>query len=86
MEQRLRQTLEQLHEELEQADSLDPGSRELLREVMGDIREALDRPQTSESASLLDRLREATGEFEESHPRLTAAVGRVADALSNLGI
>jgi hypothetical protein len=31
-------------------------------------------------------LREATRNFEESHPTLAAAVGRVVDALSNLGI
>jgi hypothetical protein len=35
---------------------------------------------------LVDRLRLATKRFEETHPKLTAVVGRVADALSNLGI
>jgi hypothetical protein len=36
--------------------------------------------------SLLERLNEATQHFKESHPTLTAMVGRVADSLSNLGI
>jgi len=34
----------------------------------------------------VDRLSEAMEQFEESHPSLTEAVGRLAAALSNLGI
>jgi Domain of unknown function (DUF4404) len=39
-----------------------------------------------EEGSLADRLREAGRNFEESHPTLTATLGRVVDALSALGI
>jgi hypothetical protein len=35
---------------------------------------------------LVERLREAVDEFEESHPALTEAVGRVVDALAKMGI
>lgn len=84
---RLRETLEELHGELERSDSLDAESRALLEEVMGDIHEALERSGGDpDNPSLIDRLREAAHQFEESHPTVTAAVGRVADALSNLGI
>ena len=36
--------------------------------------------------SLSDRLKETTEDLEKSHPRLTLAIGAVADALSRLGI
>jgi len=57
--------------------------------VLSDIRAAIEEggEETSdENESLLERLNEATRHFEESHPTLTAMVGRVAESLSNLGI
>ena len=38
------------------------------------------------TAPLADRLQEATDQFEQTHPRLTLAIGAVAEALSRLGI
>jgi predicted nucleic acid-binding Zn-ribbon protein len=85
---RLRETLEELESELEQAEALAPQSRERLAHVLGEVRELLgeDVEPREEHRSLLDRLREATREFEEEHPALAETVGRVATALSNLGI
>jgi hypothetical protein len=82
----LQRMLEQLHEELEhtRSDDVDERSRELLRSVMQDLRE-LDA-EAEEDQTLLDRLGEAARDFEKSHPKLAAAVGRVMDTLSNLGI
>ena len=34
----------------------------------------------------ITRLQDATSQFEESHPRLTLAIGAVAEALARLGI
>jgi hypothetical protein len=56
---------------------------------MRDIRQVLDRSGEElgrPHSSLIERLRQARQHFEESHPTLTAAMGRVADTLSNLGI
>ena len=92
MEQReLRETLARLQDELRRSRQLDPASRELLESLAGDI-EALLHPDAEEPdaraalASLADRLRGAIAHFEEAHPALTTAVGRVADALASLGI
>lgn len=87
-DQHLREMLEKLHAELKQAGgTLDEKSRELLRAVMDDIR-AIVEPSADEAhpESLGQRLREAVDEFEESHPALTEAVGRVVDALAKMGI
>ena len=88
-ETRLRNTLEELQDALEEPESVDEESRALLGELMRDIQALLERPpeeREQESPSLLERLAEVKEQFEDSHPSLTAAVNRVANALSNLGI
>jgi hypothetical protein len=82
----LRDELEHLRRELSEAASLDPEDRELLAKLAGDIERLLADEASGSGAPLADRLRLATKRFEETHPKLTAVVGRVADALSNLGI
>jgi CII-binding regulator of phage lambda lysogenization HflD len=87
-EKHLRQMLEQLHTELQRADTIDDRSRELLRTVLGDIEDLLERKQkrSTEPESIIEQLREAVRAFETTHPTLTSAIGRVADALAGIGI
>ena len=85
----LRRRLAELHAELENVDAVDAEARAALEEVMHEIRDVLARSEDeerSEAPSLADRLRDAGRHFEESHPTLTATLGRVVDALSALGI
>ena len=86
--QRLREDLARLKAELESSPDVDPEARELVAEISRDVEALLARSEGSsdEQESLVDRLRSAADSFEESHPSLTAAVGRIADALSALGI
>jgi CII-binding regulator of phage lambda lysogenization HflD len=87
-EKHLRQMLEQLHTELQRADTIDDRSRELLRSVLGDIEDLLERKQKrgTKPESIIEQLREAVRAFETTHPTLTSAIGRVADALAGIGI
>ena len=85
----LRERIQELLNELEQIEAGDSEARSRLSSVLHDISEAIEESDEAESEgpdSLIERLNEATRHFEESHPRLTAMVGRVADSLSNLGI
>jgi hypothetical protein len=85
----LRDTLEKLHQELEQVDSLDDESRERLEHLMGDIRTVLDREEPSSAEhyqSLGDQLTDAIQQYEISHPSLTVAMGHALDILSGAGI
>lgn len=85
----LRQRIQELLDELEQIDTQDAAAREHLAHVLRDIREAVEAPDEAapdQGESLIDRLNDATRQFEESHPTLTAMVGRLAESLSNLGI
>lgn len=85
---RLRQTLEELEQELERTGPVDEGSRELLEHVISEVREILARTEEPEEEprSLRDRLSEATDAFEADHPALAETLGRLATALSQLGI
>ncbi len=86
----LRERLEQLHEELESTDSVETDARELLGSLLADIQSLLDRSSDADAAhtpsSLSKRLEATRREWETSHPTLSAAVGRVMDTLSNMGI
>ncbi len=45
-----------------------------------------EKPRLLVDTALLDRLRDATGRFEVTHPNLTAGMAQVIDSLTNLGI
>jgi len=91
--QQLRAQLASLHQALADAQSdeseggarVGPEARELLQAVMRDIQRLLDERE-EEPEGLVDRLREAVEDFEESHPALSEAAGRVIDALARMGI
>lgn len=85
----LRDTLEKLHRELEQAENLDDDSRERLQHLEVHIQAVLDREESSsteEDDSLGDRLNDAIQEYEVTHPDLTTVLRHVMDILSGAGI
>ena len=83
----LREQLAALHVALGDGDSVGPEARELLRAVMDDIQRVLDIEAGDEQPEgIVDRLRDAVEDFEESHPTLAEAAGRVIDALARMGI
>jgi hypothetical protein len=76
-----------LHNELEQDASLDASTSDMLRSTMTDIEGVLERPDSAppaagEPETMTGRLREATWELEESHPRLTSTLGQLIEALT----
>lgn len=77
--------LDQLRAELAASASLSADERARLERLIADVREHVDL-ERSEPHSLGERLQEATSQLEETHPRLTLAIGAVAEALSRLGI
>ena len=89
--ERLREELTHLHEELERASSVDAPSRDLLESLLADIQRLLDDAPAGERGeadddSLTERVGDTVRHLEETHPALAVAVGRIATALSNLGI
>jgi len=82
----LSEILDELHAALEEAPEIGDEGRVRLEKAAGEIREVLERPDAEPSESLRDQLSAAVERFEVSHPQLTQIVGRIADALSDLGI
>lgn len=84
-ESHLKELLAELHRELESTENLSDDQIAHLRMAMDDIHAALRR-ERKESHSLAATFRTAADRLEDSHPRLTHVVGRVADALAQIGI
>ena len=85
MRQTLDETLQELHEQLVNVEDLDDEQVDKLRHALAEIKETLDEKDVN-SASLAERMQEATLQFRDSHPLLTNTVGRIADLLSQMGI
>ena len=83
----LNETIDELREALEAPDDLDEELRTELRSAAEEILEALDPDHERElSSSLGERLTNTLERFEKDYLRLTEIIGRVADALSDMGI
>lgn len=80
-----KQILRDLQNELEVSQQLHPEQTARIRQSISDVQLAMESKEPSQT-SLADQLRELAREFEVSHPRLTHTVGRVADALAQIGI
>ena len=87
--ERLKDSLENLHNELVKAEHLDDDSRELLRGLMSDIKKLLDKEVEhpgKEKHNIIDDLNESARKFEATHPELAGAINIVINSLSNIGI
>jgi len=95
----LQALLARVHERLNEAGSVDSGSRELLSQVMGDIERALrqqgGRSQGNAGAGFAmaaaaeahtPRLEALAVQFEADHPSLSALLNRLVDLLGKAGI
>jgi hypothetical protein len=83
---KIRELLQQLHEELERADAVDEKGRALLREVSADINNLLDRSGEPTDESMLKRIQETIDHLEIEHPKLTMALSEMMNILNNAGI
>lgn len=87
----LRDTLDELHEQLESVEAGDSEVQTLLQGAIEDLRGALDasaesEPEESEHETIVERFEEAAAHFEESHPMLAGTLRKLAEALSQMGI
>jgi len=84
----LQARLQQLHDELAQAEGVDPDTLERLRTLTDDLQRAMDErddASVEEVESSASGLKDLLLKFEAEHPQTAAAIGRVADALAAMG-
>ena len=84
-DQKLRELLEQLHNELEQTATVDEKGREMLAHLNTDIQKLL-KPSEDADQSILSQLQDAIDHFEVEHPAITSALSQILNTLSNAGI
>jgi hypothetical protein len=80
----LHDTLQNLHTELQQAQPADDKSREVINSLTQDVQGAIAHPE--QHHTLRGRLEDSIDHLEESHPRLTLAIGAVLDNLAAIGL
>ncbi len=84
-----RNLLQQLHDEINNIQSVDENSSDLLRDIDGDIRALLERSGEHPEPvhpTIIRRMEDAVDEFGVTHPELTALISKVMDSLSIAGI
>ncbi len=81
----LTDALEIVRRELSQSDQLDAEDVAKLRATMLEIESALEH-RTQIAPQLSQNVSHSALSFEESHPRLTETLGRIADMLQQMGI
>jgi hypothetical protein len=86
-DKKLRELLEELHNEIERTENVDEKGKTLLRDIGADIRELLERSgNDSARFSMIQRLEKTIEHFEVTHPDLTGSLSELLSILSNAGI
>jgi len=84
--QRLTELLEELQEEFEKADDIDPATRAQIEEVAAELDAYLGREEDEPEHGIVDTLREKLLNVEIEHRRLATIVGETLDMLARLGV
>jgi hypothetical protein len=86
---KLHKTIRELHAELKKTKPANDNVRGHIQRLLLEIEALADEPgevPLHRYQQLLERLKESARHFEQEHLSLSLAVGRVIDALSNMGI
>ena len=84
----LRESIQHLQDELTSGEPLSNEDRVELETVLGEVTGILDSEESESSAEggSFRELPTLVERFESTHPNLAVVLGRIADALSQLGI
>lgn len=86
-DEKLHQLLTQVHEQLQQQDSLDAESQALLKQVLTDVKTASSSNNIDEiPQDLSDRIEQQAVQFEQAHPTLAEILRQIMDTLGRIGV
>ena len=83
---KIRELLKQLQDELDRSGPLDEKGRGLLEHITADIADLLDGSGKQPDETILHRLQDSIDHFKIEHPQLTMALSEMMSILSNAGI
>jgi len=86
-QQKLRELLDTLHQELEQVESIDETTEVVLSNLRADMQRllAVKAGAVHEDESLVERMNEALDHFETDHPKLSLTIQHILDSLAKMG-
>ena len=84
-DEEIRQTLTRLHQELENADHVEPELQALLKQVDADIHKVLGA-SGEPAEGLAERVEELVAQFAAAHPQAERFLRELVDSLGKLGI
>ncbi len=86
-ENKLRDDIEKLRDEIKTLSTDEDISKEKLENLLQEIESGLETDsQNNRQPELLAGLKESVGHFETEHPRVTAIINDIMVTLSNMGI
>lgn len=86
-DEKLHQLLNQVHEQLQQQDSIDSESQALLEKVLTDVKVASVSDSIDDiQQDLTDRIEQQAVEFEQAHPTLAEILRQIMDTLGRIGV
>jgi hypothetical protein len=86
--QRLLQTIDELRAEVAKTDRVDPETSAALENAMRNLQRELEKRGAKPSVDIepaSNGLKDALLRFQAEHPKLSDSVGKVADALAEMG-
>jgi|WetSurMetagenome_2_1015567.scaffolds.fasta_scaffold165376_2 hypothetical protein len=86
-QQKLRELLETLHQELAEVGTVDEKTSEVLTTLKADISKLIEvGEEAAGEESITERMSDAVGHFEEEHPQLSMMIQHVLDSLARMGL
>ena len=82
----LKQLLSQLHDELEDTDSVDPDTLQLVQELDEEINRLLEAEDNDAFDNVMDRAKSVETRFAVDHPVAERFLREIIDALAKVGI
>lgn len=85
-DEKLQQLLVQVHEQLQQQDSLEDETQVLLEQVLADVKHAQENNSNELDLDLTERLEEQAVHFEQEYPTVSTVLRQIMDTLGRIGI
>jgi tRNA C32,U32 (ribose-2'-O)-methylase TrmJ len=84
----LEESIHHIRKELADGEPLSAADRQQLDQTLAEIERILDENDEQDSLAdpLYDELRSLSGRIEKSQPSLSVLIGRIVDALGQIGI